>query len=264
MNPSRTTPDMQPDLQLKALPGIPLVEPGDDVAGLIAAAIRAAGTGLIDGDVVVVAQKVISKSENRYVGLASVTPGARALELAAICGKDPRFVELVLRESTDVVRCAKNVLITRNRRGHVYANAGIDQSNIVTDAADPRVLLLPEDSDASATRLLKGLRAHWDARIAVIINDSAGRPWRMGVTGIAIGCAGLRSLVSRIGDGDLFGKPLLITEIAVADELAAAASFLMGQADEGRPAVLVRGARWIDDDAGTAPLIRRREHDLFA
>ena len=255
---------MQQDLLLKALPGIPLVEPGDDVAGHISRSLEANGLALLPGDMIVVAQKVISKSENRYAALGPVTPGPRALELAAICGKDPRFVELVLRESTDVVRCAKNVLITRNRRGHVYANAGIDQSNIASDAANPRVLLLPEDSDASARRLREALRARWSADIAVIINDSAGRPWRLGVTGIAIGCAGLQALVSRIGEGDLFGKPLLITEIAVADELAAAASFLMGQADEGRPVVLVRGARWIAADTGTAPLLRRRELDLFA
>jgi coenzyme F420-0:L-glutamate ligase/coenzyme F420-1:gamma-L-glutamate ligase len=255
---------MQQDLLLKALPGIPLVEPGDDLPALISAALEAAGLALFSGDVVVVAQKIVSKAENRYRDLAPVTPGARALELAAICGKDARFVELVLAESTEVVRCAKNVLITRNRRGHVYANAGIDQSNIAIDAARPRVLLLPEDSDASARRLRDALRARWSADIAVIINDSAGRPWRLGVTGIAIGCAGLRPLVSRVGDGDLYGKPLQITEIAVADELAAAASFLMGQADEGRPVVLVRGAHWITDDAGTGTLLRPREHDLFA
>ena len=255
---------MHPELLLKALPGFPLVEPGDDIGALVTAALERDGARLQDGDVIAVAQKVISKAEDRYVRLGAVTPGARALELATTCGKDPRFVELVLRESTDVVRCAKNVLITRNRRGHVYANAGIDQSNIVNDAEDPRVLLLPEDSDASAERLRAALQARWSANVAVIINDSAGRPWRMGVTGIAIGCAGLQALVSRIGDGDLFGKPLLITEIAVADELAAAASFLMGQADEGRPVVLIRGARWVASDTGTAPLIRRREHDLFA
>lgn len=249
---------------LKALPGIPLVEPGDDVAGLVTQALESVGESLVSGDVVVIAQKIISKAEDRYVPLAEVTPGERAQKLARVCGKDPRFVELVLRESMDVVRCAKNVLITRNRRGHVYANAGIDQSNIESDADNPRVLLLPEDSDASAGRLRAAWRQRWSAEVAVIINDSAGRPWRMGVTGIAIGCAGLLSLVSRIGDGDLFGKPLQITEIAVADELAAAASFLMGQADEARPAVLIRGANWIAADSGTAPLIRRREHDLFA
>lgn len=253
---------------LRALPGIPLVEPGDDIARLIADALASGGTGLQSGDVVVVAQKIISKSENRYVSLASVTPGARALELSRVCGKDPRFVELVLRESIDVVRCAKNVLITRNRRGHVYANAGIDQSNITSDDANPRVLLLPEDADASARTLRDALRQRWQADVAVIINDSAGRPWRMGVTGLAIGCAGLAPLVSRIGDSDLFGKPLLITEIAVADELAAAASFLMGQADEALPAVLIRGARWrpVDagSDAGTASLLRPRALDLFS
>lgn len=251
------------DLLLRALAGIPLVEPGDDIARLISASLEASGTKLQSGDVVVVAQKIISKAENRYVALGSVSPSSRALELAGVCGKDPRFVELVLRESVAIVRCAKNVLIARNRRGHVYANAGIDQSNITTSEQDPRVLLLPEDADASARKLRASLQERWRADVAVIVNDSAGRPWRMGVTGIAIGCAGLLPLVSRIGDGDLFGKPLQITEIAVADELAAAASFLMGQADEALPAVLIRGARWTPADAGTASLIRPREQDLF-
>ncbi|MBM3345281.1 MAG: coenzyme F420-0:L-glutamate ligase [Betaproteobacteria bacterium] len=262
--PGATKRATQRDLLLKALPGIPMVEPGDDVAAMVTQSLASCGESLVSGDVVVIAQKVVSKAENRYVSLAAVRPGERARELARICGKDPRFVELVLRESVEVVRCAKKVLITRNRRGHVYANAGIDQSNIESKAADPRVLLLPVDSDASAERLRAAWRERWSADVAVIINDSAGRPWRMGVTGIAIGCAGLLSLVSRIGDADLFGKPLQITEIAVADELAAAASFLMGQADEARPAVLIRGATWIAADSGTAPLIRRREHDLFA
>ena len=251
-------------VQLYAVPGLPLVEPGDDLASLISRGLQDARMGLRSGDVLVIAQKIVSKAENRYVSLASVTPGARAVELAAICRKDPRFVEMVLRESTDVVRCAPHVLITRNRRGHVYANAGIDQSNIASLPDDPKLLLLPHDADASARQLRTALRERWDADIAVIINDSAGRPFRMGVTGIAIGCAGLLPLVSRIGDPDLFGQPLQITEIAAADELAAAASFVMGQAAEARPVVVVRGAAWRAGDTGTAPLIRSRDKDLFA
>ncbi|HSV84772.1 MAG TPA: coenzyme F420-0:L-glutamate ligase [Ramlibacter sp.] len=250
-------------LLLQAIPGIPLVQPGDDLAALISRALEASEIALQSGDLVVVAQKIISKSENRYVALASVEPSPRALELAAVCGKDPRYVEMVLRESQEVVRCAKGVLITRNRRGHVYANAGIDQSNIEHGPDDERVLLLPEDSDASARRLRDALQQRWKADIAILINDSAGRPWRMGVTGIAIGCAGMQPLVDRIGAQDLFGQPLQITEIAAADELAAAASILMGQAAEAKPVVLVRGARWQPADTGIAPLVRSRAKDLF-
>jgi coenzyme F420-0:L-glutamate ligase/coenzyme F420-1:gamma-L-glutamate ligase len=212
---------------------------------------------------VVVAQKIVSKAENRYVEMAAIAPGARARELARETGKDARFVELVLSESSDVVRTGKNVLITRHRNGYVYANAGIDQSNIVGSESG-RALLLPADPDASAARLRAAFVAACGVEVAVIINDSAGRPWRMGVTGIAIGCAGILALKSRIGDGDLFGKPLQVTEIAVADELAAAASHLMGQADEGTPVVLIRGARYEASDAGSGALIRPRAMDLFS
>jgi len=248
-------------IELFALDGLPLIEPGDDLVGLIAKALEKQGDTLRTGDVVVLAQKIVSKAENRYVNLAEVTPSERAHQLAAVVNKDPRFVELVLRESTDVVRQAKDVLIVRHRHGYVYANAGIDQSNIRQGEA--RVLLLPENPDASAQKLRKALSAKYGVNVAVVINDSAGRPWRMGITGIAIGVAGLLALDSRIGDPDLFGKALQITEIAAADEIAAAASFVMGQADEGTPVVVVRGARYKPSEAGSAPLIRARDKDLF-
>jgi len=248
-------------IELFALDGFPLVEPGDNLVELIAQALARQGETLRTGDVVVLAQKIVSKSENRYVRLADVTPSERAQELAAVVNKDPRFVELVLRESTDVVRQAKDVLIVRHRHGYVYANAGIDQSNI--QQAEARVLLLPENPDASAQNLRHALNAKFGVNVAVVINDSAGRPWRMGITGIAIGVAGLLALDSRIGDPDLFGKALQITEIAAADEIAAAASFVMGQADEGTPVVVVRGARYKPSEAGSAPLIRARDKDLF-
>ncbi len=250
-------------LELFALEQFPMVEPGDDLAGLIAESLQQCGETLRHNDVVVLAQKIVSKSENRYVMLAEVTPGERAIELAKVVNKDPRFVELVLRESSDVVRQFKDVLIVRHRHGYVYANAGIDQSNIDTDEGRERVLLLPEDSDASAARLRAALKKRFGVELAVIINDSAGRPWRMGVTGIAIGASGIQALVSHIGDPDLFGKALQITEIAAADEIAAAASYVMGQADEGRPVVVVRGARYRPSDTGTQALIRPREKDLF-
>ena len=251
-------------MELTSLPGLPLVEPGDDLAKLILDGLARAGKSLQPRDIVVVAQKIVSKAENRYVEMQGIEPGARALELAALTGKDPRFVELVLRESTDVVRAGKNVLIVRHRNGYVYANAGIDQSNIDPRSGPTRALLLPENPDASAARLRRALNGANGVEIAVIVNDSAGRPWRMGVTGIAIGCAGILALKSRIGDGDLFGKPLLVTEIAVADELAAAASHLMGQADEGAPVVLIRGARYEPSEAGSQALIRPRALDLFS
>lgn len=251
-------------VEIIAVPGLPMVEPGDDLAGLIVEGLAQAGERLQPRDVVVLAQKIVSKAENRYVDLEKVIPGAKAVEIAAATGKDPRFVEVVLGESVDVVRTGKNVLIVRHRNGYVYANAGIDQSNIDPDSPGWRALLLPENPDASAARLREALARRTGTDVAVLINDSAGRPWRMGVTGIAIGCAGMLALDSRIGDGDLYGKPLQVTEIAVADELAAAASHVMGQADEACPVVIVRGARYKPSDAGSAALIRPRAMDLFA
>jgi coenzyme F420-0:L-glutamate ligase/coenzyme F420-1:gamma-L-glutamate ligase len=213
--------------------------------------------------VLVLAQKIVSKAENRYVHLNTVQPGARALALAVEVDKDPRLVELILRESVEVLRRRKGAIIVEHRNGYVHANAGIDQSNIHSDPDDPRVLLLPENADASAARLRAELRARSGANVAVIINDSAGRAWRTGVTGFALGCAGLVPLENRIGTRDLFGRPLEITEVAVADELAAAASFLMGQAAEGVPVVLIRGADLTPSEQGAAALIRPREQDLF-
>ncbi len=249
-------------LRLFALEDFPLVQPGDDLVALIAAALERQGDTLEARDVIVVAQKIVSKSEGRAVRLADVVPGERARELAAATGKDPRIVELVLRESTDIIRQRKNVLIARHRNGYVYANAGIDQSNVGPDG-QAWALLLPEDSDASAARLRAGLAARYGVELAVIVNDSAGRPWRLGVTGIALGTAGMLALQSRIGDPDLFGRPLEITEIAVADELAAAASHLMGQADEATPVVVIRGARYRASESDSRALIRPIEQDLF-
>lgn len=250
-------------LQLIALPGIPLVEPGDDLSALIMAALDRAQEKFCDGDVLVLAQKIVSKSENRYAYLNSVAPSARAIELAAQADKDPRIVELILRESVAVLRVRRGAIIVEHRNGYVHAHAGIDQSNITSSAENPRVLLLPENPDASAAQLREKLRAASGVELAIIINDSAGRAWRNGVMGFALGTTGFNPLENRIGTQDLFGRALEVTQIAVADELAAAASFLMGQAAEGSPVVLIRGANISQSDDGSKALIRAREQDMF-
>jgi coenzyme F420-0:L-glutamate ligase / coenzyme F420-1:gamma-L-glutamate ligase len=247
-------------VQLFALTGLPLVAPGDDIAQQLMQAVDRCVGGFAAGDLLVVAQKIVSKAENRLVDLDQVEPSARALELSLVADKDPRLVEVILRESREVLRHRPGALIVEHRLGYVHANAGVDRSN-VADAN--QVLLLPLDPDRSAAQLRQRVRAERDCDICVIINDSAGRAWRNGITGFAIGCAGFVPVVNRIGAPDLFGRKLEITEIAVADELAGAASFLMGQADEGVPAVLVRGARLQPSDEGMAALLRPRERDLF-
>jgi coenzyme F420-0:L-glutamate ligase/coenzyme F420-1:gamma-L-glutamate ligase len=254
---------MRRQLQLSALPGLPKVEPGDDLATLIEAGLERLGETLQAGDVLVLAQKIVSKSEDRYVHLNGVEPSDHARALAAQADKDPRIVELILRESVEVLRVRKGAIIVQHRNGYVHAHAGIDQSNIESRADDPRVLLLPENPDASAAQLRGELKTRTGVDVAVIINDSAGRAWRNGVIGFALGSAGLVTVENRIGTRDLFGRPLEITEIAVADELAAAASFLMGQAAEGAPVVLIRGADITVAEAGSAALIRAPHQDLF-
>lgn len=252
-------------LTLTALPGLPLIEPGDALAPLIVAAAERAGAALADGDVVVVAQKIVSKSEGRYVALADVKPSPRAAELAARMDKDPRLVEVVLSESAEIVRAVRNVLIVESHHGLVMANAGVDQSNVTAGAGGERVLLLPRDPDASAAALRAELERLSGARVAVLINDSVGRAWRQGVVGLAIGAAGFPTLVDRRGTPDMFGRMLEVTEIAMADELAAAASLLMGQGAERSPVVLARGFA-PPADAPERPardLIRPKEIDLF-
>jgi len=255
---------MSAQLQLTALPGVPLVEPGDDLAKIVIEAYGRAGLAPADGDVLIVAQKIVSKSENRYVRLSDVEPSPAAMEMAIVTGKDPRVTELILRESREVVRQRAGVVVVEHRLGYVHANAGIDRSNIVSnDEQDPRVLLLPAEPDASAKALREALRLRSGADVAVIINDTAGRAWRQGVIGFAIGCAGIEPVKDMVGHPDLFGYRLERTHIAVADELAAAGSLLMGQADEGRPIVLARGLRFTASEAGSLALIRRKQEDMF-
>lgn len=249
-------------LELTALPGLPLVNEGDDLATLVIEGLGRAGLHLQEGDVLVLAQKIVSKAEGRIVDLAAVTPSPEALALAGQVLKDPRLVELVLRESRRVVRARPHVLIVEHRLGLIMANAGIDQSNVEAEGRE-MALLLPEDPDASAHALRARLHATCGAQIGVIINDSFGRPWRRGTTGVAIGAAGLPALADRRGAPDLFGRPLQVTEIGHADEIAAAASLLMGAADEGRPVVLVRGLDWTAPAGRAADLIRPEAEDLF-
>lgn len=248
---------------LTAIPGVPLVQPGDDVAGILIAALRAAGLLLRARDVVVVAQKIVSKAEGRYRRLAEVVPGRRAAELAGEVRKDPRHVQAILDESAEIVRHREGVLVTGHRLGFVMANAGIDQSNIEQPDGDERILLLPEDPDASCAQLKERLDEAFGTEVGVVVNDSFGRPWRNGVVGVALGAAGLPSLVDLVGRPDLFGRPLRVTQVALADEIAAAASLVMGQADEGRPAVLVRGLSWSEPDLPATALVRPRDKDLF-
>lgn len=254
---------MTTDLLFIAVPGMPLVQAGDDLAGLIIAGLASAGEAPRDDDVIVIAQKVVSKAEGRIVELASVTPSARARELAIVLAKDPRLVELILSESRRVVRAVRNVLIVEHRLGLIMANAGVDQSNIADPEGPPRALLLPENPDASAARLREEFRSRLGCRVGVVINDSFGRPWRVGTVGVAIGCAGLPAVIDRRGDPDLFGRTLQTTVVAHADEIAAAASLLMGQAEESRPVVLVRGLRSDKPHQAADALLRPRGEDLF-
>ncbi len=251
-------------LELIALEGIGIVRPGDDLGALTKDALARQGVALRDGDILVVAQKIVSKAENRYVALDEVLPSPTAMELAQRCDKDPRIVELVLRETREVLRAVPGVLIVEDRRGVVLANAGIDRSNVDQDASGAeRVLLLPEDPDASAARLRNRLRELCEVDVGIIINDSIGRAWRLGTVGTAIGASGLPALFDRRGEPDMQSRALKITQVGLADELAAAASALMGQAAEGRPMVLVRGGDWPRSEGRAAELQRPRERDLF-
>ena len=252
-----------PALTLTAIPDLPLVEPGDDLAAILIDGLARAGIAPAARDVLVVAQKVVSKAENRYRDLGAVTPSNRARDLARAVDKDPRLVEVILSESEAVVAHKPGVLVVAHRLGFVLANAGIDRSNVGSEAGAERVLLLPEDPDASAAALKARLDAHFKAELAVIVADSLGRAWRNGVTGIALGAAGLPALRDMIGRKDLFGRTLDVTQTGFADDIAAAASLLMGQADEGLPAVLLRGLAWREPASGARALLRPKDEDLF-
>lgn len=249
-------------IQILPLHGIAEIAPGSDLAGTLLAALDRTGLALQPGDILVVTQKVVSKAEGRFVDLADVCPGARARELAGITNKDPRLVELVLSESSVVVRSVPGVLITRHKLGHVMANAGIDQSNIGPGGGE-RVLLLPLDPDQSAELLALGIDARCGIRPAVVISDSFGRPWRQGVVSVAIGVAGLPALLDRRGDMDRDGRRLEVTQIAVGDMIATAAGLATGEGAEGIPAVLLRGYSVAGAARPAADLVRPLAEDLF-
>jgi coenzyme F420-0:L-glutamate ligase / coenzyme F420-1:gamma-L-glutamate ligase len=254
---------MSTRLEIFAIPGIPMVAAGDDLPSLIADAVKTADMTLRDRDVVVLAQKIVSKAEGRTVDLATVTPSPRAIELAKEVEKDPRIVEVVLSESVRVVRSRPNLMIMQHRLGFVMANAGVDQSNVAPSDGVQRALLLPVDPDGSAETIRARLAERFGVRLGCVISDSFGRPWRRGTAGVAIGCAGLPSLIDLRGQPDLFGRILEVSIIGFADEIAAAASLLQGQAAEGQPVVVVRGLTWSAPDARIAELLRPPEEDLF-
>ncbi len=238
------------------------MRPGDDLAGLIAAALRRNECVPKAQDVLVVAQKIVSKAEGRYIDLTTVRPSPRAWALAEQTRKDPRIVEVVLSESARIVRARPGLLIAEHRLGFVMANAGVDRSNLEPGGSE-RVLLLPRDPDASAAGLRGRLMAEFGVELAVVINDSFGRPWRVGTVGVALGAAGLPSLLDLRGRPDLAGRPLEVTVVGLADEIASAASLLMGQADEARPVVLVRGLDWSAPEQPAAAIVRPAAEDLF-
>ena len=254
---------MSTRLEVFAVPGVPMVRQGDNLSALIGDAMERAGQSLLDRDVVVIAQKIVSKAEGRTVDIATVSPSAEAERLGAAVGKDPRLVEVILSDSAKVVRSRPNLMIMQHRLGFVMANAGVDQSNVAPSDGVHRALLLPLDPDGSAERIRAELTERSGARIGVVINDSFGRPWRRGTAGVAIGCAGLPSLIDLRGQPDLFGRILEVSIIGFADEIAAAASLLQGQAAEGQPVVIVRGLTWTAPDAPVSELVRPPEEDLF-
>ena len=252
-------------LVLTPLLGIPLIRPDDDLVELILGALGAAGMSLQDGDILVLAQKIVSKAQGRLVNLAEVTPSGAALSLAAQTEKDARLMELVLRESNTVLRTRPGSIIVEHRLGFICANAGIDHSNVAGEGSrlEEWVLLLPEDPDAVAQEIRQRLENASKVRLGVMIIDSHGRAWRLGTVGVAIGLSGLPGVVDLRGQPDLFGYTLRITQVGVADELAAAASLVMGQAAEGTPVVHVRGFPYPLRDGSLRELLRPKDQDLF-
>jgi coenzyme F420-0:L-glutamate ligase / coenzyme F420-1:gamma-L-glutamate ligase len=254
---------MTASLTLTALDGVPTIGADHDLAAVIAAALERSDVSLRDSDILILAQKIVSKAEGRAVSLSTVTPSTRARELATQSNKDPRLVELILRESSEVLRCRPGLLIVVHRLGFVLANAGIDASNVEAADGAENVLLLPADPDASAANIRARMSETFGVDVGIIINDSFGRAWRLGTVGTAIGVAGVPGLLDLRGSADRSGRPLRVTEVGIADEVAAAASLLMGQAAEGRPIVHLRGFPYPPRPGRAAELIRPQQMDLF-
>jgi coenzyme F420-0:L-glutamate ligase / coenzyme F420-1:gamma-L-glutamate ligase len=250
-------------VEIFAVPGIPLVRKDDDLVTLIGDGVERGGIVPRGGDVFVLTQKIVSKAEGRMVDLATVEPSKQAIELAENVQKDPRLVELILSESVRIVRARQNVLIVEHRLGFVMANAGIDQSNVASPDEPQRALLLPVDPDGSAAILRRRLSQRFGVPVAVIISDSFGRAWRRGTCGVAIGAAGLPALMDLRGSPDLFGRELQVSITGHADEIAAAASLVMGQGAEGQPVVVVRGLTWHGPDNSASELLRPAAEDMF-
>mgnify|MGYP001994679950 FL=1 len=250
---------------LQALSGIPDIHPGDDLAAILIESLQCQGMVLREGDILVIAHKVISKAEGQVVALAGITPSKKALELAEQVNKDPRKVEAILRESTRVVRAVKRpeqeegTLIAEHRLGFICANAAVDESNV---GAEETVILLPHDPDASARRLCERLEEAFGVSVGVVVTDTFGRPWRMGLVNVAIGLAKVPARIDLIGERDAFGRVLSVTMPALADELAAASGLVMGKSDK-TPVVLFRGINWQPCVSSANELIRPQQEDLF-
>ncbi len=252
-------------LTITPLQRIPLIRLGDDLADIIWSALEKTAITLEEGDILTIAQKIISKAEGRLVNLATVMPTPHAYELARLTEKDARLIELILQESNEVLRTIPGTIIVEHRLGFVCANAGIDHSNVAGPEDEPGewVLLLPENPDASAQKLRQKLEMASGVKLGVLIIDSHGRAWRLGTQGITIGLAGMPGLVDLRGEPDLFDNNLQITQVGAADELAAAASLVMGQAAEGTPVVHVRGFPYSLREADLEELLRPKDQDLF-
>lgn len=252
-------------LVLTSLENIPLIRRDDNLADIVLKSLQDTGLELQDNDILVLAQKIVSKAEGRKVNLATVSPSARAIELAQQTEKDPRVVELMLQESNEVLRTRVGTIIVEHKLGFICANAGIDHSNVAGDGdtTEEWVLLLPEDPDHSCALLRNEIESKTGKHIGVVIIDSHGRAWRNGTVGVTIGMSGVPGIIDKRGDKDLFGYTLRITIIGAADELAAAASLVMGQASEGRPVVHVRGFPYPLQEGSLKELIRPKEQDMF-
>ncbi|MBN1217616.1 MAG: coenzyme F420-0:L-glutamate ligase [Anaerolineae bacterium] len=249
-------------LQLIPLANLPLIQPGDDLAGLIFASILTGGIKLTNNDIIVIAQKIVSKAEGRLVRLAEVTPSAQAQELVRLTGKPAALIEVILWDTAEIIRVRQNVLIVQHKLGFISANAGVDHSNVSREA--DVLLRLPQDPDASAHTIRQRLGELSGVRPPVLIIDTHGRAWRRGAVGVTIGLSGLAPVQDLRGTPDLFGQPLQVTEVGLTDQLAAAASLVMGQAAEGCPVVIVRGLSFRpDEQARAADVLRPRETDLF-